>query len=1334
MRSFCVRGARRHLPIALLSVGLALLLATPLAGVLGAGTAPASGAGAPSSLASAIASLAHGAGPAAGTSLTCNPLSSTQASCGTPATPAGGIGSPGTGNGSWIPIAHTLCCAGMAYDPYVGRVVLYGGMNQSGAPLGATWTYRAGNWSQVLTSPLPPARFDPALVFDAKDNYVLLFGGVNRTTYLNDTWTYQSGAWQQITTSIAPPPLAGASITYDAHDGYVVLFGGHNATTFFNSTWTYAGGTWTNRSSTSGAIGPRASAAMTFDPVDHYVVLFGGYNGVTYLGGTWSYASGAWTRLTVTSAPSARDNASMAWDPALDVAVLFGGQNGSPLGDTWTFVHGNWSRAATTGPSARSGAMMAFDGANADNYLLLFAGVGSSYQHDTWNYTASGWNEVSNGDWPPTREGASVVWDPLAGYALLFGGTNGATYFNDTWKYYGGTWTELFPALSPSPRADASMAFLGANASAVNGYVVLFGGVSATGYLNDSWEFSNGTWTPLSPTHSPSPRAGASLVFNNYYGTAVLFGGKTATGYVNDTWWFNSTAPSWVNVSASAGAPSPRAFAATTFDPRNDTILLFGGQGPTGYLNGTWELRGGNQTAPAKWSPDLRTVHPSARSGATLVWDTVSGYAVLFGGSNATSATLADMWIFASANWSQVSASPGPSARSGAAAFFDPAEYTLVLFGGAGASGPLNDTWEWGVFIIRAFVAPYTPVDVGVAESFYPTVFGGLPPYTYLWSFGDGNSSTQRAPTYAYSLPSSSVPYHVALSVNDSSTNRSSTWFNLTVNPKLATTASATPTAVDVGATVQFSGSYSGGTAPYRHVWLFGDGSRSSSLTPTHTYSAAGTYTATLWVNDSGGMSVPHNLTITVSASPVATIVATPGTTDVGSPVHFSAQVSGGVSPYTYSWRLSDGSVSAAAAFNHTFASAGNFLVQVWVNDSFESAHATMTEVVNPALNATIASSVSTVETGGTVEFWGNASGGTPPYQLSWHFGDGTNGTGANPSHVYSAIGTYEVMLWANDSAGQSVFRTLNISVVGGPSVVASATPSATDVGLDVSFSASVSGGVAPYTVTWEFGDGTTGTGTSVRHAYSAAGTKTVTVVVNDSRGGSAQQPLSVLVNPSLAATANASSTETDPGLAVQFSGSGTGGTAPITFAWRFGDGTGSTSATSSHAYAASGTYAVTLWVNDSVGMSVVKTLSVTVHPAPAITSYTVWPANVTVGSRVQFNVTDTGGTGGLSLSYSGLPSGCASANTTTLGCLPNATGTFTVQVTATDLLHVTATANVTLTVTSAPTRTSGFLGLSGDTGYLVIAAVVVALGAVGGAVWYWRRRAPPVPPTSGSP
>jgi C1A family cysteine protease len=57
------------------------------------------------------------------------------------------------------------------------------------------------------------------------------------------------------------------------------------------------------------------------------------------------------------------------------------------------------------------------------------------------------------------------------------------------------------------------------------------------------------------------------------------------------------------------------------------------------------------------------------------------------------------------------------------------------------------------------------------------------------------------------------------------------------------------------------------------------------------------------------------------------------------------------------------------------------------------------------------------------IEFWGNASGESPPFTYYWEFGDGTISTDKNPTHSYSNSGEYTVKLTVTDDNGKSMWE-----------------------------------------------------------------------------------------------------------------------------------------------------------------------------------------------------------------------------------------------------------------------------------------------------------------------
>ena len=133
----------------------------------------------------------------------------------------------------------------------------------------------------------------------------------------------------------------------------------------------------------------------------------------------------------------------------------------------------------------------------------------------------------------------------------------------------------------------------------------------------------------------------------------------------------------------------------------------------------------------------------------------------------------------------------------------------------------------------------------------------------------------------------------------------------------------------------------------------------------------------------------------------------------------------------------------------------------------------------------------------------------------SWDFGDGSNGSGVNPTHVYTAGGTYTVSLVVNDGKVNSIpsTTTATIAEVNDPPVADAGPDQYALVGETVTFDGSASyddGSITSYD--WTFGDGTTGSGETSTHAYSSAGTFTVTLRVTDNSSDQATDEAIVTV------------------------------------------------------------------------------------------------------------------------------------------------------------------------------------------------------------------------------
>lgn len=177
----------------------------------------------------------------------------------------------------------------------------------------------------------------------------------------------------------------------------------------------------------------------------------------------------------------------------------------------------------------------------------------------------------------------------------------------------------------------------------------------------------------------------------------------------------------------------------------------------------------------------------------------------------------------------------------------------------------------------------------------------------------------------------------------------------------------------------------------------------------------------------------------------------------------------------------------------------------------------------------------------------------------TWSFGDGTQSSLSNPSHVYAAQGGYTVQLIVSAENGCSDTAARNIHVTASPqaAIVASSVAGCGPLSVDLA-SASTDNGMAYF---WDFGNGNTSTsalpGTILYPASATADTVyTVTLTLSNTCGSNeASQHITVFTEPVAAISADMH-TGCSP-LTVQFTPSAAGN---ITGAfWDFGDGTVST-------------------------------------------------------------------------------------------------------------------------------------------------------------------------------
>jgi PKD repeat protein len=178
--------------------------------------------------------------------------------------------------------------------------------------------------------------------------------------------------------------------------------------------------------------------------------------------------------------------------------------------------------------------------------------------------------------------------------------------------------------------------------------------------------------------------------------------------------------------------------------------------------------------------------------------------------------------------------------------------------------------------------------------------------------------------------------------------------------------------------------------------------------------------------------------------------------------------------------------------------------------------------VVDPSGTVAPVATATATPTSGTVPLVVQLNGSTSFDQdgtivsYAWNFGDGTTGSGATVSHTYSAAGTFTATLTVTDNSGLTDSESVTIQVQNPntpPVAAATASPATGTAPLIVTFdgrgSTDADGTIASYQ--WNFGDGTSGSGSVVQHTYQNAGTYTATLTVTDNNGATASTTVPVV-------------------------------------------------------------------------------------------------------------------------------------------------------------------------------------------------------------------------------
>ncbi|MFW0739220.1 T9SS type A sorting domain-containing protein [Flavobacterium sp. T12S277] len=773
-------------------------------------------------------------------------------------------------------------------------------------------------------------------------------------------------------------------------------------------------------------------------------------------------------------------------------------------------------------------------------------------------------------------------WAPSGGTAATASGLTSGTYVVTVTDANACTTTQSFTINQPAASLSASTAVLD---------VSCFGGANGSATVTPSGG------TP-GYTYSWSPSGGTAA---------------TATGLSAGTYICTITDSKGCTLNRTAVIGSPTALTATI---SKTDVSCNGGTNGTATVNAT----GGTAGYTYSWSPTGGTAATASGLAAATYTVTITDA----NGCSTTKSIAVGSPAALTVTKSQTDVLCNGSATGTATVTVTggttPYTYAWSPTGGTAATATGLTTGNYsclitdgnGCFITATFfidqpavlAATTSKIDATCSTTGQATVnpTGGVLSYTYQWSSGA---------TTATATGLSAGSYTCIITDGNGCTNTQSVTINTTNT--LVATVSQTAVLCNGGNTGSATVTPSGAPGPFTYVWAPTGGSAATASNLT-----AGNYAVT--ITSANGCSIIKNITI---GEPTALVVV-PSQTNVscngGANGTATVAVSGGTTPYTYSWSPSGGTAATATGL-----SAGTYIVTITDDNG-----CTITQsfnIIQPtAITGTIAATNVSCNGANNGSATVTATGGTGAYTYSW---SPTGGTAATATGL--APGNYTVTI----TDANSCTTTVN-TVISEPAVLAASIATQTNIscsGLsDGAVTINVTGGTLPYTYLWS--------NASTTKDLSGLTAGTYTLTVTDAKGCIVTKSVTLITTPDV--TAPVPNVATLP--AITNSCAVLSAQIPVPTATDNCSGTITATTTSPLNYNTPGTYTITWKYTDVSGNTSTQTQTVQVLNS-ALQQVTFTNATVTYNKNPQaLQVANL--PAGATVSYSISPSGTGNSAT----------------------------------------------------------------------------------------
>ncbi len=459
---------------------------------------------------------------------------------------------------------------------------------------------------------------------------------------------------------------------------------------------------------------------------------------------------------------------------------------------------------------------------------------------------------------------------------------------------------------------------------------------------------------------------------------------------------------------------------------------------------------------------------------------------------------------------------------------------------------------------------------------------------SFLWDFGDGNSSTDENPVHVFA---GDGDYNVILTViNDCGENDVTSTISISLVPIASFQATQEP-ADCATFVVDFESTSS--NDPDSYEWVFEGGSPSTSTmqNPTVTYSNPGQFDVSLTVSNENGtntMTMPDY--VTVFGEPISAFTYA----ENGLMVSF---VDGSIDGDTYAWDFGDGNTSSEVNPVHEYAAEGVYEVVLEVTN--QCGTHTSTQVINnyTPVVANFSSNMTSGCANLVIEFGDESSDNVTEWLWTFEGGTPATSTEENPIVSYDAAGQYDVVLTVSHPESSETITLVNYIAV--TDVPVTSFDYFDDL-YEVDFTNTTVEGM---TYAWDFGDGNVSNEESPTHTYGAEGDYEV-ILTATNECGTTTSSQTITINALPTAGIDAETFSGCGPLTVQFNDASSSNVTE--WAWTFEGGNPATSSEENPLveYASPGTYQVELVVTSAAGTDMIvidDLIEVIANPTAAI-------------------------------------------------------------------------------------------------------------------------------------